>query len=72
MSAGEPALLQLARRDDGAQRQATAQGLREHEDVGGHADLLSREPRTGSPETGLHLVEDEQRADSRCELAQRT
>ena len=72
MGAGEPALLKLAGRDDGAQRQTTAEGLREHEDVRRHADLLGREPRTGSPEARLHLIEDEERADTRRQLAQCT
>src|SRR5438477_2737309 len=72
VGAGEPALLQLTWRDDRAKRQATTEGLREHEDVGRHADLLRREPRTRSSEARLHLIEDEERADTRCELAQRT
>ena len=40
--------------------QAAADGLRQGHDVGGDAEVLVGEPVAGPPETGLHLVENQQ------------
>src|SRR5439155_74578 len=68
----QPLRLQLARGDDRSEGQAAAEGLREREHVGCDPYLLRRKPRASATKSGLDLVEDQERADARRELAQRT
>src|SRR5947209_7248926 len=69
MRPGAPLVVDRAWRDDRAERKPAAERLREKKDVGLHFHLLRREPRAGASEAGLDLVDDEQRADARRDLA---
>ena len=54
---------QLRAADERAERQAAAERLREHEQIGHDAPVLVGEQPAGAAEAGDHLVEDQQRAD---------
>ena len=43
-----------------AERQAAADRLRKHDDVGGNAEMLQREKFSGPAKTGQDFIEDEQ------------
>src|SRR5262249_44827118 len=59
-----------ARRDRRRERdEAAAERLREHEQVGPHAELLGAEERPGASEARLDFIEDQEGAVLRTELA---
>ena len=72
MRAGAPLLHALARRDHRTEGHSATERLCGSDDVRRHAELLRGEPRTRAAHARLDLVEHEQSADLRCELADRT
>ena len=57
--------------EEGGDREAAAEPLAERHHVRNHALVLEREHPPGAPDSGLHLVEDQQRAGGVAEAAQR-
>src|SRR5205807_7513589 len=60
--AGHESARRLVGDEEAADGEPVRERLREREEVGPDAELVEREERAGASDTGLHLVEGEQRA----------